>query len=170
MPSFYLGNNCPLQFLTMLLFLYWLFTQYKLLHQCFSVCLLFIRSFYTLILNPVAAFCSWSWSEFILSPSVSVVTSHCQGVSAIFILIGLQPLKLLLQHAYLLQQLLPVLLSSKLRLLLHLHDLSLVPTLQLSWHRLKETLSHLTGGKVLKPAWTQILPRFLSSEMNSSLF
>lgn len=70
--------------------------------------------------------------------------SVSQDVSALCILIGLQPLKLLLQHAYPLQQLLPVLLGSELRLLLHLHHLPLVPPLQLGRNRLKETLRHLT--------------------------
>lgn len=77
--------------------------------------------------------------------SIDSLSVCSQGMSALCILIGLQPVKLLLQHADSLQQLLPVLPGSVFCLLLHLHELPLVPTLQLSRHRLKETLSHLVG-------------------------
>lgn len=60
------------------------------------------------------------------------------------IVIGLHLLKLLLQSADSLQQVMLVLLCLQLCLLLHLQELPLVPELQLSGHGLKETLGHLT--------------------------
>lgn len=99
---------------------------------------MFIRlSFYTLIL----------FYHFLLFFKCLITLKNvsvlCQSLSSINHCISLQPPKLLLQHAYSLQKLLPVLLGSELCLLLHLHNLPLVPTLQLSRHRLKKTLSHL---------------------------
>lgn len=75
---------------------------------------------------------------------------HCQGTSNFCILIGLQPLEFLLKYADSLQQFLPVLLAPELCLLLHLCNLPLVPALQLSRHRLKETLSYLMGNNTLQ--------------------
>ncbi|TNN42927.1 hypothetical protein EYF80_046875 [Liparis tanakae] len=92
---------------------------------------------------------------------VSRLSDVCRGDRKIFCEAGVEApvddvcddewqdhlLKLRLQRAYLLQQLLLVLLGSQFRLLLHLQRLPLVPTFQLSGHRLKETLRHLREGR-----------------------
>ena len=66
---------------------------------------------------------------------------------ALGLVIGCEPLDLLFQGGDSLQEPLHVLLCPQLSLPLGLLHLALIPALQLSRHRLEETLSHLANGK-----------------------